>query len=211
MASAQNIEIEVKFFVADFAPFRDKLLAQGAALIKPRIYERNVTFDTAEESLFQNMQLLRLRRDNIDTLTFKGPAKIDRMSEAKVREELEVQVNDLDIMAAIFQKLGFQPQKIYEKYRETFQMEDIEIVFDELPFGDFIELEGDETKIKPLASSLGLNWEERILHNYLSLMELLKTLYKLPFSDLTFENFAGRAVDFGKIIPQLLRRNNDIL
>jgi len=190
MSPMDNLEVEVKFFVEDLATFRRKLLAAGAELTKPRVYERNVRFDTAENSLLQNWQLLRLRQDTIVRVTFKGPSEADETSEAKVREELEVQVDDFETMAAIFQRLGFQPQQTYEKYRETFQIEGIEIVLDELPFGNFLELEGDETNIKRMAGVLGLDWGKRILNNYLAMMGQVKALYNLPFDDLTFDNFA---------------------
>ena len=194
MAATDNLEVEVKFLVDDLTLFRQNLLAEGAELIKPRIYERNVRFDTADEGLLQKWQLLRLRQDSIVRVTFKGPSAADMESEAKVREELEVQVSDFETMASIFQRLGFQPLQIYEKYRETFHLDGIEIVLDELPFGNFIELEGEEAQIKSMAGFLGLQWENRILHNYLALMGLVKAYYNLPFDDLTFQNFADRQI-----------------
>jgi adenylate cyclase, class 2 len=199
MTSTDNLEVEVKFLVDDLAAFRRKLLAAGAELIKARVYERNVRFDTADDSLLQNLELLRLRQDNIVRITFKGPTAAEKVSEAKVREELEVQVSDFEAMAAIFQRLGFQPQQTYEKYRETFQIKDVEIVLDELPFGDFIELEGEETQIRKMAGHLGLEWENRILTNYLALMGLVKELYNLPFDDLTFNNFANQQITLRNI------------
>jgi len=115
--------------------------------------------------------------------------------DTKVREELEVQVSDFSTMAAIFQRIGFQPLQIYEKYRETFQIQGVEIVLDELPFGNFIELEGEESQIKKLAGELDLEWGNRILNNYLAIMGQVKALYNLPFDDLTFDNFANLDID----------------
>jgi adenylate cyclase class 2 len=80
--------------------------------------------------------------------------------------------------------------QVYEKYRATFQLNRVEVVLDEMPFGYFVELEGSERAIRSAADVLGLDWRKRILSNYLALMAELKTAHNLPFDDLTFENFA---------------------
>ncbi|MAT99289.1 MAG: hypothetical protein CL608_19295 [Anaerolineaceae bacterium] len=200
-ADQQNLEVEVKFLVPDLAAFRERLLAAGAEPKKPRIFERNVRFDTADERLYQELSLLRLRQDTAVTLTYKGTPENLPQSEAKVREELEVQVSDFDTLAEIFKRLGFAPMQVYEKYRETFQWQDVEIVLDELPYGNFIELEGDEAGIKTAVSHLNLNWQDRIVDNYLGLMAQLKAHHNLPFNDLTFANFTDLDVSIADILP----------
>ena len=163
------------------AAFRERLLAAGAELTKPRVFERNVAFDTADSRLYRELKLLRLRQDTAVTLTYKGTPKNLPQSEAKVREELEVQVSNFDTLAEIFARLGFAPVVVYEKYRETFIWQDVEIVLDELPYGNFVEFEGDEGGLKTAVSHLNLNWQNRILSNYLGLMAQLKAHHNLPF------------------------------
>jgi adenylate cyclase class 2 len=197
----QNLEVEVKFYMPELAAFRQRLLAAGAVLKKPRLHERNVRFDTADERLYRELSLLRVRQDTAVTLTYKGPPQHLPQSEAKVREELEVQVSDFDTLSQIFQRLGFAPMQVYEKYRETFQWQNVEIVLDELPYGNFIELEGDESGIKTAVSHLKLNWQARILGNYLGLMAQLKAHHNLPFNDLTFANFANLNISIADILP----------
>ncbi len=196
----KNLEIEVKFLVPDLAAFRERLLAAGAELTKPRIYERNLRFDTADERLLKKESLLRLREDTAVTLTYKGTPENLPKSEAKVREELEVQVTDFDTLSLIFQRLGFAPVQVYEKYRETFEWQDVEIVLDELPYGNFIELEGEEAGIKTAVAHLNLNWQDRIVDNYLGLMAQLKAHHNLPFNDLTFANFTNLDVFIADIL-----------
>ncbi|MCA9920516.1 MAG: hypothetical protein KC445_21325 [Anaerolineales bacterium] len=89
---------------------------------------------------------------------------------------------------------------MYEKYRETFTWQDVEIVLDELPYGNFVELEGDEGGLKTAVSHLNLNWQNRILTNYLGLMAQLKAHHNLPFNDLTFANFDGLNVSIADIL-----------
>ena len=197
----KNLEVEVKFYIPALAAFREQLLAAGAVLKKPRIYERNVRFDTADERLYRNLCLLRLRQDTAVTLTYKSTPHDLPHSEAKVREELEVQVSDFAMLAEIFKRLGFAPMQVYEKYRETFQWQDVEIVLDELPYGNFVELEGDEAGIKTAVSHLNLNWQDRILGNYLGLMAQLKAHHNLVFDDLTFANFADLNISIVDVLP----------
>lgn len=197
----RHLEVEVKFMLRDLAPIRGRLVDMGAEIIAPRVFERNVRFDTADEALLARQQLLRLRQDTRVRLTFKGPAAEDVVSEAKVREEIELEVGHFDRMSAVLQRLGFFPIQAYEKYRETYQWRGVEIVLDEVPFGDFIELEGGEADLRAAAEALGLDWSRRILANYLALMELCRRSFNLSFSDLTFENFAGLSVDMSELLP----------
>lgn len=200
MSAANNLEVEVKFLVADLAALRRRLLEAGAQQVKPRLYERNVRFDDERQGLLRKGQLLRLRQDDGARLTFKGMAADDAQSEAKVREELEVTVDDFEMAATILQRLGFRAEQVYEKYRETFRLGAVEVVLDELPFGDFVELEGDEPAIRRAASRLNLPWTQRILDNYLLLMARARAYYHLPFDDLTFENFAGRDLSIADVL-----------
>lgn len=200
-AGPRSLEVEVKFLVADLAAVRARVQA-GGVLAAPRVYERNVRFDTQDETLLGRQELLRLRQDSRARLTFKGLAAEDTASEAKVREEIELEIADFDRMATILERLGFQPVQRYEKYRETYQLGDVEVVLDETPFGDFVELEGQyEAALKAAAAALGLDWSRRVLANYLALMELARRTFDLPFSDLTFANFTARPVDMSTLLP----------
>lgn len=188
-----HLEVEVKFLADDLAMLRASLEGLGAEQTHARVYERNVRFDTADGELLARAQLLRLRQDSRVRLTFKAETAAVQ-SEAKVREEIEVTLNNFDDMSLILQRLGFVPVQVYEKYRETYQLGAVEVVLDELPFGRFVELEGDEAAIRQAAHTLGFDWSRRILVNYLAMMAIFKHAYTLPFDDITFENFAGHPV-----------------
>ena len=193
-----SLESEVKFLLGGKTAVRDRLLALGATLKKERVFERNVRFDTPDEQLLQRWELLRLRQDTAVRLTFKAPTAADAGSQVKVMEELEVSVSDFATLAHILRRLGFVETQVYEKWRETFELGGVEVVVDELPFGDFVELEGAEADIVAVAQQLGLDWEQRIVTNYLRLMGELKQFHRLDFDDITFANFeqcAARVVD----------------
>jgi adenylate cyclase class 2 len=196
---SSNLEVEVKFLVETLAGWRERLLAVGAMLQKERVYERNVRLDTADSALLERLQLLRLRQDTAVRLTFKGPAD-EVVSEAKVREELEVTVSDFDTAVLIFQRLGLAPVQVYEKYRETWQLGEVEVVLDEMPYGNFVELEGSEAGIKTAVAILGLDWHKRLITNYLAIMAQLKVHHNLPFDDVTFANFENLTISAADVL-----------
>ena len=197
-----NVEVEVKFLVDDLEAVRWRLVAAGATTGAPRVHERNVRFDTADGALLARQALLRLRQDSRVRLTYKGLSDQDAGSQAKIREEIELTVEEFDRMALIFARLGFGAVQSYEKYRQTFHWRDVEVVLDEMPFGNFVELEGaTDAELKDAAAALGLDWSRRVLTNYLELMEQARRAFDVPFNDLTFANFAGRPVDMGTLLP----------
>jgi adenylate cyclase class 2 len=201
MSGKDDLEVEVKFLVDYLDVARRRLAEIGAEQTAPRVHERNVRYDTPDETLLRRSQLLRLRQDSRARLTFKGLAAGDAASEAKIREEIEIEIGDFDRMGKILERLGFQPVQTYEKYRETYHWRETEIVLDEMPFGRFVELEGGEAGIKETAAALGLDWSKRLLTNYLELMEQCRRTYDLPFADPTFANFARRPVDLAELLP----------
>ena len=188
--SDDGLEIEVKFLVENLATIRRRLERAGGSLSKPRTYEHNIRFDTPWQSLMLQGKLLRLRQDTVARITLKGEPEETRSSEVRIREEIEMEVEDFDTAVAILEKIGFEQVQVYEKYRATYQLDRVEAVLDEMPFGNFVELEGSERAIRSAADRLGLDWDKRILTNYLALMAELKTAHNFPFDDLTFENFA---------------------
>ena len=66
------------------------------------------------------------------------------------------------------------------------------IALDELPYGNFIEIEGATIgSIKAAAAALGLDWESRVEESYVALWTKLRQDLTLPFRDLTFSNLAN--------------------
>jgi adenylate cyclase class 2 len=195
-----DLEIEVKFLVADLEGLRQRLAGIGAEQKKPRTYEKNIRFDTQWQSLMLQGKLLRLRQDTAAWITFKGELEESHPSEARIREELEIEVESFDTAKAILEKVGFEAQQVYEKYRQTFQLGDVEVVLDELPYGNFVEIEGEDGAIRKAAERLDLNWTKRILKNYLAIMQDLKEYHQLTFDDLTFDNFSDQQAQIVDLI-----------
>ena len=62
-------------------------------------------------------------------------------------------------------------------------------MFDELPYGNFVEIEGELEMLRPIAEELQLDWDKAIPASYHALFERLCKSRGLTFRDLTFENF----------------------
>src|SRR4030042_1166247 len=135
-------ELEVKFFLSRRKELEERLIKQGGQLKEPRVHEINLRFDTPELSLLTTGRLLRLRLDSRARLTYKGLGSIE--GGARLRQELEFTVSDFDTARALFEALGYEVYMLYEKYRTTYEMRNLEVVLDEMPYGDFLEIEGPD-------------------------------------------------------------------
>ena len=197
---ADQVEIEVKFFVEDRATLRDRLMA-GGACSKGEVFESNRRYDDPAGRLQTARCLLRLRQDRRAHLTFKRPRPMEA-TECKVYDEYEVVVDDFDRMHLILTAIGLQSVQVYEKRRETFLWGDAVICIDELPYGNFIEIEGSPEIIRETARQLQLPWSRRILTNYLHIFEVLRRELGLAYRDLTFQNMETAPPQ----VPHLIRR-----
>lgn len=179
------LEIEAKFAVAALPPLRQRLLGLSARQLLPRLRESNLRFDFPDRRLQQAGQVLRVRTNHHSRLTFKAPG-----ADAEHRQELEVGVDDPAALRRLLEELGLQVVFVYEKYRETFGLDDCEVMLDELPFGSFVEVEGPSLEaVRGVAGHLGFGWNDRLALTYLSLFESLRRRHAWPFRDATFNNF----------------------
>lgn len=198
------LEIEVKFHIAESDPMRDRLIAMNAAP-GSRVFETNIRFENRLKSLKKEGTLLRLRQDDRSRLTFKStPSAPD--TQFKVHKELELEVSDFQACQDILKALGYLPEQVYEKWRETFVVDDTNLLIDTMPYGTFLEIEGEKSKIREMADRLSLNWKERILLNYLEIFEIIQREEGLEFTDITFDNFKEVHLDINKYLPLLFAK-----
>ena len=160
-----NLETEIKLSVANPAAARRLLRGKGFRVVKPRVFEANEVFDTHDLRLRKEQSLLRIRTVKRDVLlTYKAPPQSGKH---KSREELEVHAGDARMLAAIFERLGFQCVFRYEKYRTEFRRGKTGIVtLDETPIGCYLELEGPPDWIDRTARLLGFTENDYITLSY---------------------------------------------
>ncbi len=188
MSTSSDKELEVKFYLPDLSDLRSRLESIGAQLVQPRVHEINLRFDTPSGDLSRGARVLRLRQDSAARLTFKGPGELQ--DGVRSRQELEFTVSDFDTARKFLEALGYEVSVMYEKYRATYKQEGVLVTLDEMPYGNFTEIEGpDGASIRQAAEALGLDWERRILDSYIMLFDRLRESLGLSFHDLSFENF----------------------
>ncbi len=164
------LEIEVKIRIGDPQPVHEKILALGAAVLRPRHLEVNTLFDDTGGRLKSRRSAIRLRTEGKKaTLTFKGPPQSSRSF--KIREEFETGVKSPSQLMKILKALGYQASFSYRKYRTSFKKPRVTICLDETPVGNFIELEGERHEIVKLARALGYARKDFIKSSYVEMIE----------------------------------------
>ncbi len=184
-------EIEAKFHVQNLRKIELRLLELKAQLIQPRVHEVNLRFDRPDGELRNSFRVLRLRKDDIARFTFKGPS-VEKEGGILSRQEIEFEVGDFDSAKLFLEAIGFQVVVFYEKFRTTYELNNTHIMLDELPYGSFIEIEGENVEtIRSVADALGLNWDAMVKAGYHALFERVAGKYGLDVSKLSFENLEG--------------------
>jgi adenylate cyclase class 2 len=187
-------ETEIKLRVHSLPAIRRRLRQLGLKPAHRRALEDNFLFDTPDRALRRVRSILRLRLHRGKwTVTFKGTPDPD--ARFKSRVELETEVENAAAMRAIFQALGFQPVFRYQKYRTHYAPEQpprgaqFEVVLDETPIGNFLEVEGTRPAINRIARELGYAREDYLTASYgaLYLEECKKR--KVPAGDMVFGAF----------------------
>jgi len=183
-------EKEIKLYICDLPALEARLRVSGADLVRERTLESNFRLDTPEKSLKKDGRLLRIRKDDKVWVTYKDRGHVEEG--VVTRREIEFVADDLEIVKQFFKALGYDMVAFYEKYRTVYRFGDVEVALDELPYGDFVEIEApNNILIEGVVQMLGLDWSKRINTNYLGLLENAKKSAGLTFKKLTFKNFAA--------------------
>jgi adenylate cyclase class 2 len=202
-------EIEAKFYVMDLKGIEARLQALEARLIQPRILETNIRFDLPGGRLRSEGRVLRLRQDTEARLTYKDSGQNEQG--VLHRNEIEFTVESFERAQLLLEALGYQKVLEYEKYRTTYLLEsgsllptiheqahglqNCHIMLDELPYGDFVEIEAEDIPmIHVVSGNLRLDRKAAIPASYSALFENVRETLNLTFEDLTFANFEGLQV-----------------
>lgn len=87
----------------------------------------------------QTHEILRIRRSNMNTITYKGPVF---SQQTKARIEYNCTIENPEIMSKILQALGFEQWKIVSKSREIWKSNHACINLDHVnSLGKFVEVE----------------------------------------------------------------------
>jgi len=107
------------------------------------------SYETFEENylhrgglLDERPAVLRIRKTQKRT-TFTYKERVPNQGDFKHQIEFETEVSDVEATEGIIERLGYKLAVIYEKHRKAWTLGKVEVVLDELPFGYFMEIEGE--------------------------------------------------------------------
>lgn len=152
-----NKEKELRGKIDDLNKFRDQLNIAGAKMSQ-KGFMQDYYFDNPFLNLKSKNQKLRIRAIDykLIQLCWKGPISVDKQT--KIREEIEVGVKNVEPLIKIFEKLGFQNTRFYERYFETYLLYDVKIRIEQFPIMDILfEIEGEQHLINRAVTHLNIS------------------------------------------------------
>jgi len=144
-------------------------------------------FSNIEEGIFPRIKYIEGKNKEI-ILTVKRK-KVENIQFFE-REEMEVRVyeeNNIDTLRELIKSLGFSKEIIFEKKRKNIFNDDIIISFDKLPFGFFVEFEGEPDAIDRSLDEFNLLDRPRITKAYLGLWEDYKKIHGIMEENCLFK------------------------
>jgi adenylate cyclase class 2 len=156
-----DAEIEVKFLDVDIAAVRSKLTAAGATLVQPMRLMKRALIEEAHHAAENSFIRIRDEGDKV-TLTFKRRTKPDGTTTIDSTKEIETTVGDFDKTVTIFAEAGWKYITMQESRRETWHLDDAEVVIDEWPWiQPYVEIEAaSETIVRSVSEKLGFDWKD---------------------------------------------------
>lgn len=156
-----KVEIECKFLQIDHDAMREKLKKAGAKCVQPMRLMRRSILDFEDGRLDTEDGHLRVR-DEGDKIT--ATYKVFNERTVDGAHEIETTVGDYATTVALFCQIGLIIKSEQESKRETWELDDCEIVLDEWPWiAPYMEIEGPSKEaIQTVAKKLGLNWSDAV-------------------------------------------------
>lgn len=160
-------EIEVKFPLRDRGQLIRKLQDIGGTRLYAESFEDNIVLDRRGE-LRTKGALLRVRKfGKYSLVTYKGPMSME--GGIKSREEVQTGVESFELAIQLLDAIGFKPVFRYQKFREVWRVQEVEVVLDRTPIGEYFEIEGPIDLIRTISSELGMNMDQAIRQTYADL------------------------------------------
>ena len=185
-------EIEGKFRIEGIEQIRARLSEAGAKCVHPMRQMKRALIEEPHHAAENSFIRIRDEGDRV-TLTYKR-------REAETlhgQKEIEIIVSDFDKTIELFQVAGWQYTTFQESRRETWVLDDAEVVIDEWPWIDpYIEIEAnDEATVRAVAKKLGVSWDTANLGS-------VDNFYREQFPDMSVRGLIDiKEVRFGTQVP----------
>jgi len=172
-----SLEIEATFVEINKDELRAKLKNAGAKLIKPETLMRRIVFAVGEHDFTRvrdegNRVVLTYKNHFSDTLTGT--------------EEINVEVSNYEDTIAILKASGLRAKSDEDSYRETWELDGVEIDLDTWPWiPSYVEIEGPTVEsVETVSQQLGFDMKDAI---YGSVDEVYKLYYDVTSSYINFD------------------------
>ena len=187
MISYMNKEIEARFLDIDKQKLVEKLKALGAR-DKGDVMLTEVIFYDADNTWPDEGRFVRVRSSNSGTILTYKHNKEQTIDSAR---EIEFAVPEATLAEQFLENIGLVAARHQEKYRHTFEFNDVTIDIDTWPrIPSYVELEGNsEDDLKAAAKELTLDWNAVELRDPKLVIE---QVYKVPVGKMkwfTFDRF----------------------
>lgn len=169
----KTIQKQVKFQIKDFDIISKKLIDLEAVFIGG-FFEKTIRYDTDNHCLFDQGIFIRTKSGLRNVLTLKEKTSENDNTWLE-RYTTEVEIEDVEKIEYILSRMGFINKVIMEKYRLYFKWNHIEISIDELLFGIYLEIKGEDKEIKKLSRQLGFKNKDMITVTYWDIYDKIKT------------------------------------
>lgn len=167
MAIEKEIKLKIDLDIAK------NILNNPLFKIEKATFQKTIRRDTEDLRYEKSGILLRTREEDKDkVVTLKKKLKTD--GGIFEREEYESNVGDVSVLNEIFEELGFTKSWIMEKFRIQGTYNGLTLCLDEVCFGIFLEIEGEESEIVAVLNDFSLDFDERITVSYWELWEEYK-------------------------------------
>ncbi|MFB3851950.1 MAG: class IV adenylate cyclase [Acidobacteriota bacterium] len=181
-----HMEVEVKVPISDPEEIKKRILKEGGTLKREKHFESNFLYDFSDRSFSAQGCLLRVRElPEGALLTFKG--KVLQHEKFKTRPEAETLCQDKQGIKNILHSIGLKVYFRYEKYREEYTLCNALVCIDELPFGFFMEIEGNEDDIEKVTDILALDRNSFSKKSYAAIYAEICRQAGKPFTDILFD------------------------
>jgi len=152
-------EIETRFLEIDKEELIKKLISLGA-LDKGEEKLDEIIFHAADGSWLGKRKFVRIRKTK-DKIKLSYKENVAQTVDSA--RELELEVSDMGKCSQFLEKVGLKAMRRLEKYRHTFQLDNVTFDIDTWPkIPTYVELEGPSVEsLKNACEKIGFDWEKR--------------------------------------------------
>lgn len=190
-----KLEIEATFVEIDKGNLRAKLKASGAKLVRPETLMHRIVFSISEHAFAR----VRDEGDRI-VLTYKN----HHDNTLTGTEELNVEVSDYEHTIAILKACGLHAKSDEDSYRESWELDGVEIDLDTWPWiPSYVEIEGETPEaVVTVAAKLGFDMQDAIIG---SVDEVYKLYYDVTSENINFDIPEFKFVNAPALLASKLR------